>query len=207
MLGLYVSVPIACWRRGAAREFLESEPLPPPATVYGFLLSLVGEEDRNRHVGAAVTAGLLCAPERSVVLRTLWRIKSKKTPQGVGENARPDFQQLLTGAQLAVWLDRGQERGASLEERVAEALAHPERISRHGGLALGESTHLVDEVSLLRPEHLRPFANTFLVRGGGGLTLPVWVDHVGSAGTRYASGDLVQITEAPQPGEMPTIHN
>ena len=40
MLGVYVSVPIACFRKGLAREYLETEPLPPPATCYGFLLSL-----------------------------------------------------------------------------------------------------------------------------------------------------------------------
>jgi len=44
MLGIRVTVPIACFRKGLAREYLETEPLPPPATCYGFLLSLVGEE-------------------------------------------------------------------------------------------------------------------------------------------------------------------
>ena len=42
MLGVYVTVPVACFRKGLAREYLETEPLPPPATCYGFLLSLVG---------------------------------------------------------------------------------------------------------------------------------------------------------------------
>jgi CRISPR-associated Cas5-like protein len=42
MLGLRVTVPIACFRKGMAREYLETEMLPPPATCYGFLLSLVG---------------------------------------------------------------------------------------------------------------------------------------------------------------------
>ena len=43
MIGLYVTVPVACFRKGLAREYLETEPLPPPSTCYGFLLSLVGE--------------------------------------------------------------------------------------------------------------------------------------------------------------------
>jgi CRISPR-associated protein Cas5t len=30
-------VPIACFRKGLAREYLETEPLPSPATCYGFL--------------------------------------------------------------------------------------------------------------------------------------------------------------------------
>jgi CRISPR-associated protein Cas5t len=55
MLGVYVTVPIACFRKGLAREFLESEWIPPPATCYGFLLSLVGESRRSRHIGCRVT--------------------------------------------------------------------------------------------------------------------------------------------------------
>ena len=49
MLGIYVSVPVACFRKGLAREYLETEPIPPPSTCYGFLLSLVGETSRLRH--------------------------------------------------------------------------------------------------------------------------------------------------------------
>ena len=32
MLGVRVTVPIACFRKGLAREYLETESLPPPAT-------------------------------------------------------------------------------------------------------------------------------------------------------------------------------
>src|SRR5215470_15224843 len=98
MLGLYVTVPVACFRKGLAREYLETEVLPPPATCYGFLLSLVGERDRHRHIGCRVTAGLAGKTSTSVVLRTVWRVKDKKTSQGSGTNARPDYQQLLSGS-------------------------------------------------------------------------------------------------------------
>src|SRR6478735_6990538 len=97
MLGVYVTVPIACFRKGLAREYLETEPLPPPATAYGFLLSLVGEERRVRHVGCRIC----------VVLRTVWRVK--KQPLGSGGNTRPDYQQLLTQVELAFWLDSTEE--------------------------------------------------------------------------------------------------
>ncbi len=53
MIGVYVSVPVACFRKGFAREYLETEVLPPPATCYGFLLSLVGETER---IGTSVAA-------------------------------------------------------------------------------------------------------------------------------------------------------
>ncbi len=210
MLGVYVTVPMACFRKGLAREYLETEPLPPPATCYGFLLSLVGEERRRRHVGCRIAPTLLNRPDQSVVLRTVWRVKS--LPLGAGGNTRPDFQQLLAPVHLVLWLDSSEEMGDGepLERRVARALEQPETVERFGGLSLGESTHLVDEVSLLKgrtSERLsgRP-VQTFLLADRGRLTLPVWVDHVGSAGTRYATGNLESgMLQAPAVERMPRI--
>jgi CRISPR-associated protein Cas5t len=202
MLGLLVSVPIACWRKGHAREYLETELLPPPSTCYGFLLALIGEEDRTRHIGARVTVGLVQRGEVSAVLRTLWRVKTK-APPGVGSNARPDWQQLSTGSTLTVWVDQGSESGPkSLEQRVRAGLANPASIERFGGLSLGESTHLVDSVTLIDGEP--PEAEVFSLAPQGRLTLPVWVDHVGSAGTRHAVGDLVRC-RTPEVAQLPII--
>src|SRR4051794_30376839 len=125
MLGLHVTVPVACFRKGMAREFLETEILPPPAMCYGFLLSLVGETRRLRHVGCQVAPSLLNRPTISVVLRTIWRVK--KTPLGSPGNTRPDYQQLLTGpsaeepfVRLVIWLDSRHEvvSNLSLESHV-----------------------------------------------------------------------------------------
>jgi len=118
MLGLYVSVPIACFRKGLAREYLETESLPPPSTCYGFLLSMVGEIDRKRHEQVRVTAGLIGKPDRSVVLRTVWRVKSR--PLGSSGNSRPDYQQLLTNVQLVMWVDSTSEDSTrtTLESRL-----------------------------------------------------------------------------------------
>ncbi len=195
MLGVYVTVPIACFRRGQAREYLETDSIPPPSTCYGFLLSLVGEADRRRHIGCRVTVGRIGEPDLSVVLRPVWRVKNK--PLGSSGNSRPDYQQLLSNVRLVLWLDSSQEENTqdSLEQRVRNALKSPNSISRFGGLSLGESTHLVDEVCLLdrasvvldRNETFHVFLSTVQ----GRLTLPGWVDHVGSVGTRYVTGDLV----------------
>ena len=206
MIALRVTVPIACFRKGFAREFWETEELPPPATCYGFLLSLVGERDRRRHVGVRVCPALLSHPDRSAVLRTMWRVKDRNSPPGSGTNARPDYQELLTGIELAVWLDSGEEAaGPTLEERVNTALDHPERISRFGGLSLGESTHMVDEVQRL-PDDWQGGARAYLLAERGRLSLPIWVDHVGSAGTRHVSGELAEITDFPPPlDRMPRI--
>src|SRR5690349_3882108 len=126
MLCLRVTIPVACFRKGFAREYWETEELPPPATCYGFLLSLVGERDRRRHVGVRICPALVSKPERSAVLRTLWRVKDRKTPLGAGTNVRPDFQELLTNVRLVIWLDSTQEVDpvSSLEDRVNLALDH-----------------------------------------------------------------------------------
>ena len=212
MLGLYVSVPIACFRKGLAREYLETEPLPPPSTCYGFLLSLIGETHRTRHIGCRVTAAVIGRPELSVVLRTVWRVK--KTPLGSPGNMRPDYQQLLTGIELIIWLDStGEANGVpNLEERVAEALdpTRRGRINRFGGLSLGESTHMVNEVRRLDGNQIDVGQNStaavFLIAEKGRMTLPVWVDHVGSAGTRYVTGNLVEGTiVAPELKDIPVI--
>jgi CRISPR-associated protein Cas5t len=199
MLGLYVTVPVACFRNGRAREFLETEPLPSPATCYGFLLSLVGETQRHRHVGCRVAPVLLNRPERSVVLRTVWRVKA--TPLGSPGNTRPDYQQLLCPVELVVWLDSDDETGGGegLEVRVRRALDVPASVDRFGGLCLGESTHLVDRVDPFVPDPTR-LGFAFLQADRGSLTLPVWVDHVGSAGTRHVTGNLVErpLTEPPR---------
>jgi len=115
---------------------------------------------------------------------------------------------LLTGVHLAVWLESSGEvgPGPTLEERVAEALEHPERVRRFGGLSLGESTHLVDEVKRLSTGEVGP-ARAYLLAAEGRLSLPVWVDHVGSAGTRFAVGDLEEIDPslAPPVERIPQI--
>jgi CRISPR-associated protein Cas5t len=205
MIGIYVTVPIACFRKGLAREYLETEPLPPPSTCYGFLLSLVGETDRRRHIGCRVGPSLLNEPQQSVVLRTVWRVK--KMPLGSSGNTRPDYQQLLSPVELLVWLDSREEdrEGERLETRVERALVRPAEISRFGGLSLGESTHLVNDVSRFSDDPSRS-GKAFLLHERGRLTLPVWVDHVGSAGTRYVTGNLEQTALVAPPVErMPRI--
>ena len=207
MIGLHVTVPLACWRKGSARELLETDTLPPPATCYGALLSLVGETDRERHRGCRVTAGLLNDPVRSTVLRTLWRIKEEALGQGNRSNARPDFQQLMVDADLMIWCDSGDEPDPSmgLEARVRAAIRDPASVDRFGGWSLGESTHLINDV-WAHDDGAPPSAcRAFLLDAEGDLTLPVWVDHVGSAGTRHAVGRLVEVNEPPPRDRLPSI--
>ena len=140
----------------------------------------------------------------------------KKIPLGSSGNTRPDYQQLLTGVELIIWLDsQGEESttGPTLETRVSSALSQPATVTRFGGLSFGESTHLVDEVTPVarmierEPDRLQHPARAFLLRDRGRLTLPIWVDHVGSAKTRFATGDLVDWPpqQSPEVDSLPRI--
>ena len=195
-ISLYVSVPVACFRVPRAREYFETFPCPPPSTVYGMLLSMVGEINRRIHEGAEIAIALLSEPDYSIVLRTMWRVKKRQYGLGLEENRRPDFQELLTDVRLVVWVRKGeQERGdAPLIERIKVALNQPATVVRFGGLSLGESTHLVDEVSLFNQQDR--CGRLLVAEDGGDLSLPIWPDHVGSV-TRWGQYRLrdVDLTE------------
>ena len=151
------------------------------------LLSAVGEASRRVHIGADIAFALLSRPQVSTVLRTKWRVKSGKTPLGTGQNKVPDFQEVLTGLEMAVWVRGGKEEIArpSLAERLGRVLSHPSECERFGALSLGESTQLVND--LRRWKTGDPSEGAFLVwnKGSGGVSLPVWADHVSSTHTRW----------------------
>ena len=192
IISLCISVPVACFRVPRAREYFETFPCPPPSTVYGMLLSTVGEVNRRAHEGAEIAIALLSEPDYSVVLRTLWRVKDRNEGPGLRNNRRPDYQELLSSVQLAVWVRRGEHESAtmSLASRLIRAIDNPASITRFGGLSLGESTHLVDEVVRLDRQILT--GRALIAEEDGDLSLPIWPDHVG-ARTRWGQYRLLEI--------------
>jgi CRISPR-associated protein Cas5t len=178
-VSLSVSVPLCSFRKPYAREFLESERLPPPATVYGFLLSLVGEENRCAHIGQKVAIAVIKKPETSVVLRTAWRIKNRKAQPGTANNRRPDYQEVLSGLKLGIWVADG-----TVADLLRIVQQDPAGIDRYGGLSLGESRDLVDEVSF-SPNWQEAQGFWLVPDEEGANPLPIWVDHVGSKGTNW----------------------
>lgn len=200
---MYVAVPLAGFRVAQAREFWETYPCPPPSTVYGMLLSVVGESNRLIHKGAEIAFALVSEPQRSTVLRTLWRTKDASEGPGLGSNKRPDFQELLTDIRLSVWVRQGsaERRSPPLVTRVRSAIGDPRALTRFGGLSLGESTHLVNEVRLWRDDD-QPTGRILLPDAEGNLSMPIWPDHVGSRGTVWGQFKLqemgVGVSEPPE---------
>ncbi len=178
-IGLYVSVPVASFRVPRAREYFETFPVPPPATVYGMLLSMIGEVNRRIYAGSEIAIALLSTPEYSTILRTLWRVKNKGSGLGLGGNRRPDFQELLTDTRLAIWVRDEKANNDSLVEKIKNGFDEPTTVSRFGGLCLGESTHLVDQVKLLDSCLPTQTFQVLLNDDEGELSLPIWADHVG----------------------------
>ncbi|MEM9702748.1 MAG: CRISPR-associated protein Cas5, partial [Planctomycetota bacterium] len=87
---LRVEVPFCSFRPDASREYQDTHPVPPPATVYGMLLSLVGvpRERKEDHRGVRLALALEGEPERARVFRKLRRGKELV-------DLRPDYQDLL----------------------------------------------------------------------------------------------------------------
>lgn len=182
---LRVEVPVCAFRPYASREYQDSYPVPTPSAVYGMLLSLLGEpppgmtdaaqrrERKERHRGVALALAVDRPPGRSKVFRKLRR--------GDLEDIRPDYQDLLLDLGLWVWLGRGKDAAEPcMADRVRAALANPATITRSGGLSLGESSYLVDAVSVARP----PESAVFVVPDLKGFySLPTWVDHTDQAKT------------------------
>lgn len=191
MITLHVEVPYASFRKSFARSFAETYPLPPPATVYGMLLSLVGEHFRKRHEGVRLAFAYKRMPRIATTLRKLSRYKygvpSKQSALG---NA-PDFVETVCDVEFLCWVDSAQERsnddgsskGSSLEERLSGALRSPHEVKRRGMLYLGLSDDAVNDVSLCEGNEGEWYR--LIPSDMGSLELPVWVDHVGAANTRW----------------------
>src|SRR3989442_15695185 len=100
LLPIRVEVPVCGFRPYASREYQDTYPVPPPATVYGMLLSLLGvpREQKALHRGAEMALALADVPgraQRSRVFRKLRRGSDL-------EKTRPDYQDLLIDLKLWV---------------------------------------------------------------------------------------------------------
>jgi CRISPR-associated protein Cas5t len=188
VIALHVQVPYGSFRKSYARSFAETYPFPPPATVYGMLLSLVGEQFRARHAGVKLAFAYAARPRVATTLRKLSRYKYGVPGKQQMLGSAPDFIETLCDIDFLCWVDSSEERPESkhrstLGERVEQALRSPVEVTRSGVVCLGLSDDAVDEIALL--DRSDGTWHWLCPDDIGDIELPVWVDHVGSQHTRW----------------------
>jgi len=189
---LEVSAPLAAFRPYTARDYQETLPAPPPATIFGMILSAAGieAEARGRFVGAECAVAIEQRPPVSKVLRKMHR--GSETDEVSGQEAakhRPEYQELLSS--LRFWtriVDESAHENPGLADCIRRALESPSSIDRFGAVSLGESTFIVDELSIVEsvPDDvlvLRPSDDGFLA-------MSVWVDFEDRSRTRLKRFEL-----------------
>lgn len=193
-LWLRVSVPIASFTIPYAREFVESFPFPPPTTVYGMLLSYIGETNRFKYRGTRIAVRVIGIPAMSLVLRKFRRFKDKEVTSD--KNSKPDYQTLLTNVNfLAGVQDPESDQAPSLVRELKAAFEQPHTINRFGGLSCGESHNLVDTISRLGdPSAIADEIWGLNPSKQGEWTIPLWVDHVGSEQTHWATATFEPVS-------------
>lgn len=186
MIALRVEVPYASFRKSYARSFAETYPLPPPATIYGMLLSLVGEGFRSRHQGVRLAFAYKSIPQIATTLRKLSRYKYGVPSKQLKLGNAPDFIETLCDIEFLCWVESSLERDftPNLEMRIVEAIESPNKVERYGLLCLGLSDDAVNDVRLC--QSIEGKWHRLIPSATGSLELPVWVDHVGSANTRWS---------------------
>jgi CRISPR-associated protein Cas5t len=152
---LYIDCPCTSFPRSFARDYKETYLYPPPSTIYGFLLSLVGESDLMAHLGVKLAMGIIGdKPSISRIVRKQRHHKFSKTHMETyptSQFSKPNFQELLTDLKVVIKLDSSEESAnLKLDERVAIALTTPEQITRFGGLSLGESWAMINGIRTYR---------------------------------------------------------
>jgi CRISPR-associated protein Cas5t len=194
---LYLDCPCTSFPRSFARDFKETYRYPPPSTIYGLLLSLVGEVDMKAHVGVKIAIGIIGDdPPISRIIRKQRHHKyanggsdHKKRVDKHGEGiyptsqfSKPNHHELLTDVQVAVDINSSEETATvKLEERIAIALSTPTQITRFGGLSLGESWAMVNGVRIYRESDGKI---RWLMKDSRGLIgLPVWINRETTQGT------------------------
>ncbi len=176
---LYLECPCTSFPRSFARDYKETYRYPPPSTVYGLLLSLVGQVDLMAHVGVKLAIGMIGHdPPISRIVRKQRHHKFSVKHLGTyptSQFSKPNHHELLTDLRIVIRIDSTEEAAAvKLVDRVAVALSTPNQITRFGGLSLGESWAMVNGLRAYREEdgQIR-----WLIKDSRGLiALPIWIN-------------------------------
>jgi CRISPR-associated protein Cas5t len=154
MMLLYIEVPIASFPRRFAHDYKETYLFPPLRTVYGCILSLVGELDVNAYPLSCIEVGTLnpCPDVSTVCLKYRnaayapggkhFKTRSKSYLPGIYPSSlysKPNIKEVVTGTQIAVQINNPE-----LVDRVKSSLSGG--CDRFGILGLGESSAMVNVI-------------------------------------------------------------
>ena len=158
LLTLKVDVLITGLRPMRALENQGNCPAPPPSTIYGMLLTLVGSERKDKNgfadlniavaIAENTNASLRRNQEMVRMLRKFLHVAQSRRNADLLADRRPENQELLLGLEFWLWIDDSRARHPICGDlgNVLDPARRGE-IVRYGALCLGESSHLVNEVS------------------------------------------------------------
>ena len=149
--------------------------------------------EKSNYSGVKLAIALEGEPEKTRVFRKLRRVPQANRNADPLTSRRPDYQDLLLWLKLWVWLNDGNSE-YSLVEKVKQSFDKKQRhtLKRYGGLSLGESSHLVNEITLESPKNKE---GKFLATNEQGFyTFPVWVNHPrhGEGNTRLMRFNILE---------------
>jgi CRISPR-associated protein Cas5t len=210
---LYLECPCTSFPRSFARDFKETYRYPPPSTVYGILLSLVGEVDMLTHSGVKLAIGIIGEPPPiSRIVRKQRHHKFSVKNLGTyptSQFSKPNHHELLTDVRFVVRIESSEEKATvKLVDRVSIALSSPEQITRFGGLSIGESWAMLNGIRVYREDD---GAVRWLQQDKRGLIgLPIWINRATTQGTfaRFSlvdkfTDDCLVLIKVPEPPKKP----
>lgn len=182
---LYVDVPFASYTTAYSRYFLETYPLAPPSTVYGMLLSLIGEYNMRKYIGTEISIALISNPSKFKHIRTWHRYKDNKSAIGTGKNVIPKSIECLWDNKYSIWIRQGksEHNKISLCSQIKSYFDKTNIFPRQGVLSCGCSDNMINDISIWKNDNSK--GKILTISDMADLSMPVWVDHLNNKNTVY----------------------
>jgi CRISPR-associated protein Cas5t len=160
MIQLYIDVPIASFPRKFAHDYRETYLYPPVTTVFGCILSFVGEIDMCAYPIDSLEVGVInkhteissvCIRQRNFSYTPGGKhakVQQRSYPPGVYPSqfySKPNIKELVVGTKIVVRINN-----EPLAARVCHAIHSG--CDRFGILSLGDSSAIVNCIREYRPE-------------------------------------------------------
>jgi CRISPR-associated protein Cas5t len=140
--------------------------IPPPSTVYGCLMSYVGEFNMEKHFDCKVTAGIIAQTKTS---------SSTLIKAHYPEKSTIFYKEEIFGNKFLFVIDSHDEKNKpSLEERIIAVFENPSNSTRKGPWCLGKSSSIINSIHLIKNENIKDYeipAKLFVLDKQGDLSL------------------------------------